>query len=195
MAEKAKRRGGGGKLSRSETVTIRLDPMLNYLADIAARVNRQTKSSFIEMAVRDAVARTALRPQQADVTVWSETREIWDVDEADRFVKLALRYPELLTFEEQVLWKTICQYDYYWDNQKERKLENAHWPRLRGDWENLKLVARGDLSASELSVFSPSDLETALNGAASATMHLSEEEATDAQSKLTDVLGDLANKE
>lgn len=36
MADK-KRRGGGSKLIRSETVTVRLDPKLRYLASLAAR--------------------------------------------------------------------------------------------------------------------------------------------------------------
>jgi hypothetical protein len=31
--------------------------------------------------------------------------DLWDVDEAERFAKLALGYPHLLTHEEQVRWK------------------------------------------------------------------------------------------
>jgi hypothetical protein len=52
---KARRRPGGGKLSRSETVTVRLDPKLNYLCDLAARGQRRTKSSFIEWAIDNAL--------------------------------------------------------------------------------------------------------------------------------------------
>ena len=43
------------KLNRSETVTVRLDPRLNYLAELAGRAQRRTKSSFIEWAVQEAV--------------------------------------------------------------------------------------------------------------------------------------------
>ena len=53
MAEE-KRKGGGGKLARSETVTVRLDPKLRYLAELAARKQRRTVSSFIEWAVEQS---------------------------------------------------------------------------------------------------------------------------------------------
>jgi hypothetical protein len=46
------RKGGGGKLSRSETVTVRLDPKLRYLAELAARLHRRTLSSYIEWAIK-----------------------------------------------------------------------------------------------------------------------------------------------
>ncbi len=50
-----KRKGGGGKLSRSEVVTVRLDPKLRFAADLAARKQRRTLSSFIEWAVEKTV--------------------------------------------------------------------------------------------------------------------------------------------
>lgn len=43
------------KVRRSETVTVRLDPRMNYLAELAARSQRRTKSSFIEWAVQEAI--------------------------------------------------------------------------------------------------------------------------------------------
>lgn len=46
---------GGGKLNRSETITIRLDPQINRLCDMAALVQRRTKSSFIEGAIIEAL--------------------------------------------------------------------------------------------------------------------------------------------
>ena len=45
MTEQEMRKAGGGKLSRSETVTVRLDPKLRYLAELAARIHRRTLSS------------------------------------------------------------------------------------------------------------------------------------------------------
>lgn len=45
----------GSKLNRSETVTIRLDPRLNYLTDLAARCQRRTKSSFIEWVIKETL--------------------------------------------------------------------------------------------------------------------------------------------
>lgn len=57
----AKRKGGGGKLSRSEIVTVRLDPKLRFAVELAARKQRRTASSFIEWAVEEAIKRLPLR--------------------------------------------------------------------------------------------------------------------------------------
>jgi predicted transcriptional regulator len=53
------------KLNRSETVTIRLDPRMKYLAEMAGRAQRRTKSSFIEWAIEQAVAELGIEAQIA----------------------------------------------------------------------------------------------------------------------------------
>ena len=54
MAIKAPK-GAGSKLGRTETVSIRLDPRLNYLCELAARSQRRTKSSFIEATLAEHI--------------------------------------------------------------------------------------------------------------------------------------------
>lgn len=107
---------GGGKLSRSETVTVRLDPKLRYLAELAARKQRRTLSSYVEWAIEDSLNRTVLQEDHNGnaTTLADEVPNLWDVDDADRFAKLALRYPELLTHEEQVRWKLIRENGALW---------------------------------------------------------------------------------
>jgi hypothetical protein len=142
---------GGGKLNRSETVTVRLDPKLRYLAELAARKQRRTLSSFIEWAVEDSLNRVTLYKgtgynNDEDISVADEQR-LWDADEAERFARLAILYPELLTYEEQKLWKVL------WDShllsnavhQYEHQLswiwkvlQNETFPLLRQHWEELK---------------------------------------------------------
>ena len=113
MAELEKRKAGGGKLTRSETVTVRLDPKLRYLADLAARKQRRTLSSYIEWAIEDSLDRTNLY-SSGDTSLANESANLWDVDEADRFAKLALRHPDLLTHEEQVRWKLVRENGLLW---------------------------------------------------------------------------------
>ncbi len=57
MATKKKRvaKGGGGKRGRVHGLTVRLDPRLRYLADIAARKQRRTLASFIEWAIEQSL--------------------------------------------------------------------------------------------------------------------------------------------
>jgi hypothetical protein len=86
------RKPGGGKLTRSETVTVRFDPKLRYLAEIAGRMHRRTLSSFVEWATQSEV-----RANLGDLA-----EALWDTDEQIRFEKLALIMPHLLTYDEQV---------------------------------------------------------------------------------------------
>lgn len=113
MAEEKKR--GGAKMSRSEIVTVRLDSRLRYMAELAARKQRRTLSSYIEWAIEHSLTQVKLYEgtgsgygsDDPDVTVADQITRLWDVDDSERFVKLAIAYPELLTIEEQEMWKML----------------------------------------------------------------------------------------
>lgn len=164
MAADDKRKSGGGKLSRSETVTVRLDPKLRYLAELAARKQRRTLSSFIEWAIEDALGHVKIYEGNGyngdvDISVGADAATLWDVDEADRFAKLAVRYPDLLTHEEQVLWKLIKENGLLWrgnwrgaDSSWQWKIEEGslNFDRLREHWDTFKKVASGESQKSDL---------------------------------------------
>ena len=80
---------------------MRLDPeLLCYLAELAARKQRRTLSSFIEWAIQQNLKNTYLELVEGSdeiLSIASEASDLWDVDEPDRFVKLAIRYPQMLT--------------------------------------------------------------------------------------------------
>lgn len=102
-----------GDSVRSKVVGVRLDPKLRYLAEIAARKQRRTISSFIEWAIEDSLGRIELYHGSGyngdySVTLEQEISRLWDVDEAERFARLAILYPELLTTEEQEHWKLLA---------------------------------------------------------------------------------------
>jgi hypothetical protein len=158
-AAKGRPRGGGSKLNRTETVTMRLDPRLRYLTELAARKQRRTVSSFIEWAIEQALSHVTL-DEDKDVKVIAASTRLWDPDEADRFAKLALSYPQLLTYEEQVLWKLIQECKGLWRRVPPsvtspvetimRHLASMEaprvldYPQLRAHWEALKQVAAGE---------------------------------------------------
>lgn len=111
------RRGGGGKLARSEQVSIRLDPKLRFAAELAAGKERRTLSSFIESAVERAVKEVGVTYCNIDkrhITADEVTRKVWDVDEVSRFTAMGINYPELLTHDEQKKWKFISAHDEFW---------------------------------------------------------------------------------
>lgn len=112
--KKAKAKGkGGGKLSRSEIVQVRLDPKLRYAAELAAQKHRRTLSSFIEWCVQEGVEKVVIGLTQNE-TVNYVVAKTWDQREAMRFLLKALHYPHLLSFEEEKLWHNIFHYRLRW---------------------------------------------------------------------------------
>jgi hypothetical protein len=164
MTKQRKPTGGGGKLTRSETVTVRLDPKLRYLAELAARKQRRTLSSFIEWAIEDNLCRILMREGKGHnndhgISIADAAPALWDIDEADRFAKLALNYPDLLTHDEQVLWKLICENGYLWRGQYDKYSKEWTWrvnktglmyQRLRECWNDFVAVAKGKASKDRL---------------------------------------------
>lgn len=152
---------GGGKLNRTETVTVRLDPKLNYLCELAARAQRRTKSSFIEWAIADSLGAVSLPEVTAmgdpydesrDVTLREKASHLWQVDEPDRTVALALIAPALLNHEEQLIWRLVRENGYLWRGRFNKEGEWS-WEvsedrlirdRLRDTWDRFKAVAMGE---------------------------------------------------
>jgi hypothetical protein len=145
---------GTGK--RTEIVTVRFDPRLKYLAELAARKHRRPLSSFIEWAVEQAVSQIVLRQDRhgKDVTVMDADSKfhLWDPDEPDRTAHLAWHYPELMTHDEQVLWKVVCETGFFWrgsfvgDPPEWRWIADKQsiiWKRLREHWRLVQEVATG----------------------------------------------------
>lgn len=145
MAEKKPRKGGGSKLTRSETVTVRLDPRLRFACELAAAKDRRTLSSFMEWAVEMAIHQVnVVADFDGEHMVWQTAADVakavWDVDESDRFVKLAANYPELLSTREQVLWKLIREDESFWKGtaRDHDGLPDFNFKLLRERWTELQ---------------------------------------------------------
>ena len=112
MAEKKRKPRATG--TRTEVFAMRLDPKLKYLAEIAARKQRRSLANFIEWAIEEALAtvkvgQTSGLNVQHDVTVRDTANILWDLEPSDRLIKLAENYPDLMTYEEQLIWKAIFE--------------------------------------------------------------------------------------
>lgn len=112
--------------ARTETITVRLDPKLRYLAGVGARRFRYTMSSFIEWAI--------------SLSVGDEFVGLWDPEPADRFARLAFRRPDLLIYPEELLWKRLRENPALWlgDERTEGSLNRpafreAYATAMRGD--------------------------------------------------------------
>ncbi len=146
-----KRKGSGEKLFRTKAVGVRLDPKLKYAAELAARKQRRTLSSFIEWAIQEAVNEVQVTKQH---TAGEAINDVWDVFEADRFVMTAANLRELLTHDEEVMWKLMEEHDAMWRGGK-RDLGNLRYDLLREHFETFKKVAKGELDEKVLEKIKP----------------------------------------
>ena len=158
-----------GAAKRSEVVTVRLDPKLKYLAELAARKHRRPLSSFIEWAVEESLSKVVLKESNAgSISVADAERmlNLWDLDEPDRIVRLAINFPDLLTLEEQMIWKLVRENGSLWrgsyeggDREWEWKLDNESivWDNIREHWDDFREVARGTKPASVLPTWKKTD--------------------------------------
>ena len=149
---------GGGKLNRTQTVTLRLDPRLKYLTDIAARTQRRTTSSFIEWAIEQSLSQVELYTDINNrISLADEANELWDIEECDRLVQLGLKYPHMLSLEEQAIWKTVATNLVFWrflnntdDSQPEISRRSLVLQVVRDNWKIIKAIAEGKADKSEL---------------------------------------------
>src|ERR1019366_3264911 len=81
------------------------------------------------------------------------------VEPADRFAKLALHYPDLLTHHEETVWKLISENGYLWRGSFQGPKRRWNWTvqgkslnfeRLREHWEIFNMVAQGDIDKAAL---------------------------------------------
>jgi hypothetical protein len=159
---KPKRKGGGSKLGRTEIIQVRLDPKLRFAAELAAMKQRRALSSFAEWAIEKAVKQVTITQAlgATPMTAHDVTVEVWDVEEADRFAKLAFKFPELFTHDEEYLWKLISENGYLWRGRYVPPHPNTwswtvaennlYFPRLREHWDTFKKVAAGELGKEHL---------------------------------------------
>jgi hypothetical protein len=161
---------------RSEVVTVRLDPKVKYLAELAARKQRRPLSSYVEWAIERSLSQVHLEEEfnnTVSVTDAERTHHLWDLDEADRIVRLAMTYPELLTYEEQMVWKLIRENGLLWKGKYVGDPPQWTWQiqessiildRLRENWPIILAVANGSRPRTDLPTWEKTKPKTLLSG-------------------------------
>ncbi|RCW65167.1 hypothetical protein [Pseudorhodoferax soli] len=155
MTKAEARKGGGAKTSRSETVTVRLDPRLRYLAEVAAAVQRRTLSSYIESAVEASLSSVYL-DHEHDVTVASSAKLLWFINEPARLARLNKLYPHLLDVAQQRLVRAAKEASILIGaalrrpgaSEEDHAEEEAE--ALRPYWDYLKLASEDDTPMAEI---------------------------------------------
>jgi hypothetical protein len=153
-------RGSNNRNIRSETISMRLEPRIRYLAELGARKDRRSLSSFIETAIEAALSQVGLVDSDGiNWTLGEVGPRLWDPFVPDRFVKLAIRFPDLLNHHEQIVWKLVKENGLLWRGGHRNETEewvwkvqesSMMWERLRDHWLTFNAVANEDLPASAL---------------------------------------------
>lgn len=157
----AERRKGGSKLARSETVSVRLDPILRLAAELAAAKERRSLSSFIEWCVeqqtKNIIVDRSSYPDEG-YSAYSVAQQVWEPETPDSFAKRALIYPDLLTVEELILWGFIKDAPYLWETHYNHGKKKWTWIlgidsldkyKLRELWPEFLSAADGDENAKK----------------------------------------------
>ena len=163
-----KKKGGGGNLKRSEIVQARFSPKLRFAADLLSRQTRRTVSSLLESALEEYIKNVSLKiipPNQLFIephnlldnpyiTVSAEdaVKQLWDPNEATRFVLMALAMPEVLTPDEETLWEFVRRVPYFWIHY-EVDVVDRQGTFLRKDWQ--QLTTRDGLIVENLTLYWP----------------------------------------
>jgi hypothetical protein len=107
------RQKGARGAPRTELVAVRFDPELKYMMELAARVQRRSVANYVEWAVEESLKNVEIHLfgiDDGEPTMLSDRQvrsDLWDPLEPDRFCNLAYIAPNLLTHDEQKLWKFI----------------------------------------------------------------------------------------
>ena len=109
------RKNKAASQSKAESLTVRLDPKIRYGLDLLARKQRRNLSSVVEWALQKAIndPEEGLIEKHKDGSESHLLHLLWDVEEADRSYQLATVRPDLMTFEEEKLVKTVVESDYF----------------------------------------------------------------------------------
>jgi integrase len=110
-------------------------------------------SSFIEWAIDECLSQVHLDEEpHSKISLASEATELWDINDADRFAKLALRYPSLLSYDEQALWKLVYENRWFWRDDNK---SNLNFERFDEVWETLNAIVKGAKNKSAIKITRP----------------------------------------
>ena len=121
---------------RTNTLSVRLHPRTRYALELLARQRRATVTSVLEAAIDRLVADPAegLFEDDKQGKRQSVLEHVWDTDEADRLVKLAMNYPNLLTYDEERAWKAIREEPSFWLGKERR----PNFKAIRDRWSAIR---------------------------------------------------------
>lgn len=137
------------KQPRKEVTSLRLEPKIKYLAEIAARQQRRSLTNYIEWALEESLKTVNIGDIAFERSVYELSDHLWDLSEAKRFIRLATYRNDLLTYEEQKLWGVITKHPYLYLKKCPGAWtdDNIKFDDLDNDWDLLIQASYDDKEA------------------------------------------------
>lgn len=141
----------GAVRAKGESLTVRIHPKLKYGLELLARKQHRTLTTVVEWALT-----RALEDEKEGLTKYVNVgdaefnhyinilQEVWDPWEADRFVNLAMCCPELLSYEEELVWKVIKETKVFWPSSDNK----PYFELIRANWDAIQKRAGGENEAT-----------------------------------------------
>lgn len=168
-----RKKGGGGKMNRSEIIQARLDPKLHMAAELLARTKHRTLSNLVETLIDAEVEKCKIsvvshnmehkdfngyaQKKTHTLSIKEAINQIWTTENADLFALFAFNLPDSLNSEELCIWEHIMETSYLWEDIStitNQKMHNKkYWPvinqrylskeHLREHWKLLAPILDG----------------------------------------------------
>lgn len=143
------------KEQRKDTLSLRIEPRIKYLIDIASRIQRRNVTNYVEQVLEDS-----LQNIEIDNDMPLTKADLWDIYESDRFIKLAYSYPSLLSYDEHIIFKILNDnFEHFkknadaciFNNDRHKELFEKNIPlpefidfkKVRNHWQALSDYAQG----------------------------------------------------
>lgn len=100
-----------GSRGKSEVITIRINPKMKFGLELMARLHNRSVAQTVEMAIQRVLSDPFDGVQQLrDVRYVPDiVGAIWSPHRGERLLNLVLKYPELLSYEEEVVWNKLIR--------------------------------------------------------------------------------------
>lgn len=137
------------KQNRTEIVQVRLNPRLRFSAELAAKAQKRSMSSFLEWSLECNLANVPLKnlvnqslmiDKGYDLPIYLSdlVEAVWDSDEVIRFVRLAQAAPLLLSDDERRAWEFIRDEPLFWRRSSKSNKRIPFAKLIRAMWDDLQ---------------------------------------------------------
>lgn len=125
---------------KTEALSIRIDPRSRYGLELLARLQRRSTTGVVEWVLQEAFKQEVFDNSdmnQSPLHLEDALNDLWQVNEVERLVALAISKPQLLTFEESRVWKVLKDTAAFWKNHQYQEFKAFRWLEILPQWEKI----------------------------------------------------------